>query len=163
MDDSSGTPARRDKASGSQRYDFRGADDCELRCGSRLRWEDRNTTGMSAVLAPSFSRHQTWATPYLCPSLGCLDHDRADKSDSIVYHRVFPMPVKKHFQPGNPVPDTGVYSAVHDGHRVTHQVTLRKGEIFPLCTRCADRVRFELVTSGSSIRNRKARKKRAGS
>lgn len=76
--------------------------------------------------------------------------------------RVSPMPVKKHFQPGESVPDTGVYAAIHDGHRLTHQVTLRKGEFFPLCSRCTDRVRFELVTSGSSIRNTGVRKKRAG-
>ena len=39
---------------------------------------------------------------------------------------VSPMTVRKHFQPGDPIPETAVYAVVHDGHRATHQVTLRK-------------------------------------
>jgi hypothetical protein len=39
---------------------------------------------------------------------------------------VSPVTVRKHFQPGDPISETAVYAVVHDGHRATHQVTLRK-------------------------------------
>ena len=44
------------------------------------------------------------------------------------------------------MPETGVYSAIHDGHREAHEVILRKDDIFPSCATCGDKVRFESVT-----------------
>ena len=41
--------------------------------------------------------------------------------------------------------ETGVYRAIHSGHRLTHEVTVRKQTIFPKCRKCAFDVRFELV------------------
>ena len=59
------------------------------------------------------------------------------------------MTVKKHFQPGESVPETAVYGVVHDGHRAIHHATLRKGERFPQCNKCKDRVRFEILHRAS--------------
>jgi hypothetical protein len=39
----------------------------------------------------------------------------------------------------------GIYRVVHAGHRDCHEVVLKRGDEFPLCQRCADRVRFELL------------------
>jgi len=66
------------------------------------------------------------------------------------YHRVSPMTVKKYLQPGESVPETAVYAVIHDGHRPIHHATLRKGERFPLCAKCSDRVRFEFLQNASS-------------
>jgi hypothetical protein len=49
---------------------------------------------------------------------------------------------KKH-RPGQVVPENGVYQAVHDSHRLMHQVTLPEGSRFPECRRCGGAVRFE--------------------
>ena len=76
---------------------------------------------------------------------------RAGDSLVGVLSSVSAMPVKKHFQSGESVPNTAVYAAVHDGHRVTHHVTLREGEVFPQCEQCRDRVRFEFVAGGSLL------------
>lgn len=62
---------------------------------------------------------------------------------------------KKAFQPGQSVPETAIYSVVHAGHRATHEVTLRKGELFPPCARCGDKVRFEAAVPSSKPRVRR--------
>jgi hypothetical protein len=49
------------------------------------------------------------------------------------------------FKPGQIVPDTAIYRAIHSGHRMTHEVTVREESIFPKCRRCGFDVRFELV------------------
>jgi len=41
------------------------------------------------------------------------------------------MMLKKHFQPGELVPETAVYAVIHDGHRSIHHAILRKDELFP--------------------------------
>jgi hypothetical protein len=40
---------------------------------------------------------------------------------------------------------SGIYSVHHLAHRLPHEVTLLKGEIFPKCQKCADAVTFKLV------------------
>jgi len=67
---------------------------------------------------------------------------------------------KKTFQPGERVPETSIYSVIHAGHRATHEVTLRKGEVFPPCARCTDKVRFEVT--GTSQRKLRVRRRGAG-
>jgi hypothetical protein len=57
----------------------------------------------------------------------------------------FIMSAQQFYRPGDPVPETGVYSAVHDAHRPVHEVVLRKDDIFPMCGKCGEAVRFELV------------------
>jgi len=59
-------------------------------------------------------------------------------------------PVRKRFLPGETVPQTAIYIVVHYRHRAPHQVTLRKSDIFPRCTRGGDRVRFEFLAGGTS-------------
>jgi hypothetical protein len=49
------------------------------------------------------------------------------------------------FKTGQQIPDSGVYKVIHQQHRLPHEVTLLKGETFPRCTKCGDRVEFELV------------------
>ncbi len=51
---------------------------------------------------------------------------------------------EKVFRAGDLAPDSGVYSVVHEDHRPTHAATVFKGERFPACSRCGDRVRFVL-------------------
>jgi hypothetical protein len=55
------------------------------------------------------------------------------------------MSAQEFYRPGESVPETGVYSAIHDAHRPVHEVVLRKDDIFPLCAKCGNAVRFELV------------------
>lgn len=46
---------------------------------------------------------------------------------------------------GSVIPASGIYSVEHASHRLPHEVTLLKGEIFPKCQKCADAVTFKLV------------------
>ncbi len=46
---------------------------------------------------------------------------------------------------GDIVPQSGIYRVVHEGHRLPHLVTLLAGEKFPRCSRCDDKVHFEVV------------------
>ncbi|MGH9521692.1 MAG: hypothetical protein ACRD3E_04080 [Terriglobales bacterium] len=48
-------------------------------------------------------------------------------------------------RPGERAEATGVYRAVHLRHRMPHEITVLEGEIFPLCKRCGEHVRFELI------------------
>ena len=48
------------------------------------------------------------------------------------------------YQPGDFVPRSGIYFALHSEHRVVHQVTLIEGEAFPQCRICGERVSFQL-------------------
>ncbi|MGC2694497.1 MAG: hypothetical protein WA738_01780 [Candidatus Angelobacter sp.] len=45
----------------------------------------------------------------------------------------------------NAIPETGIYRVIHAQHRLAHEVTLIKGQIFPPCAKCRNEVRFELV------------------
>jgi hypothetical protein len=78
------------------------------------------------------------------------------------HHRASPMTVKKQFQPGEPVPETAVYAVIHDGHRSIHHATLRKEELFPQCSTCAERVRFEIFQSASIGGNFNAKRRSGG-
>jgi hypothetical protein len=49
------------------------------------------------------------------------------------------------FKTGTVIPASGIYSVHHLAHRLPHEVTLLKGEIFPKCQKCADAVTFKLV------------------
>jgi hypothetical protein len=62
------------------------------------------------------------------------------------------MSAQEFYRPGELVPETGVYSAIHDAHRPVHEVVLRKDDIFPMCAKCGEAVRFKLVveSTGSS-------------
>ena len=49
---------------------------------------------------------------------------------------------RRDYFPGEAVPESGVYFAIHDYHREPHLVSAVKYEIFPECRKCRDRVRF---------------------
>jgi hypothetical protein len=49
------------------------------------------------------------------------------------------------FPPGFSVPESGLYWAVHQGHRSDHVVLALKDEHFPSCRACGGRVRFTLA------------------
>lgn len=51
------------------------------------------------------------------------------------------------FAPGDTVPESGVYKALHHRHRAPHALLGIKGENFPACRTCGARVQFELVES----------------
>jgi len=55
------------------------------------------------------------------------------------------------FQPGDEVPESGVYSVRHHLHRENHSATVFKGERFPACARCGNAVRFVLVRRAARI------------
>ncbi len=47
------------------------------------------------------------------------------------------------YRPGEDVPATGVYWVYHYAHRISHPAKLERGEKFPECHECGERVRFE--------------------
>ena len=49
------------------------------------------------------------------------------------------------YKTGQTVPHSGIYRVSHSEHRLPHEVTLLKGEMFPKCQKCADAVMFKLV------------------
>jgi len=55
------------------------------------------------------------------------------------------------FQPGNLVPESGVYAVAHDKHRPKHFATIFKGVRFPFCAVCREKVRFTLARPAAPI------------
>ena len=55
------------------------------------------------------------------------------------------------FHPGEVVPESGVYTVVHDHHRPRHQATIFQGDSFPPCARCGNAVRFALLRPAAVI------------
>jgi hypothetical protein len=49
------------------------------------------------------------------------------------------------FQPGDRIPESGVYQVQHYRHRLYHEVTVLGGASFPPCDDCGMNVRFRLV------------------
>jgi hypothetical protein len=52
---------------------------------------------------------------------------------------------KKVFKSGQRIPASGVYCVSHTKHRLPHEVTLVKDEIFPRCMQCGNVVRFRML------------------
>ena len=58
----------------------------------------------------------------------------------------------KLFTPGASVPETGIYEVIHDrAHRETHEVVMHRGDLFPPCDQCNERVRFRIVRTAPYI------------
>ncbi len=51
------------------------------------------------------------------------------------------------YRPGQLVPTSGIYTAVHQEHRPPHEVVAIRGEEFPPCRVCREEVRFQVATS----------------
>lgn len=49
------------------------------------------------------------------------------------------------FATGATVPASGIYVVAHAPHRLTAEVALFKGEIFPKCGRCPEVVHFRIL------------------
>lgn len=49
------------------------------------------------------------------------------------------------FQPAEPAPESGIYQVLHYRHRLSHEVTIHRGDVFPYCSECGNNVRFRLV------------------
>jgi hypothetical protein len=75
-------------------------------------------------------------------SRGPRDHNpRHRRSDHATY-----------FLPGATIPESGIYEIVHDNaHRAPHESVLVKGDIFPSCDQCKERVRFRVVRTAPYI------------
>lgn len=56
------------------------------------------------------------------------------------------------FLPGVTIPESGIYEVVHDaGHREAHESVMVKGDAFPFCDVCEERVRFRVVRTAPYI------------
>lgn len=55
------------------------------------------------------------------------------------------------FTTGALISETGIYRVIHHEHRLPHEVILFEGERFPRCSRCSDRVRFEMVYPAEEV------------
>lgn len=58
---------------------------------------------------------------------------------------------KTQFSCGDKIPESGIYRVVHRDHRLPHEVTLLRDQLFPKCTKCEHSVYFELVRSAPDI------------
>ena len=61
------------------------------------------------------------------------------------------MAKPKHFTTGQAIHESGIYAIHHSGHRLPHEVTLLKGEQFPRCGQCNNRVVFVLLRAAPDI------------
>lgn len=79
--------------------------------------------------------------PSVGQSRGPRDHNPRRRSD----HAAF-------YLPGATIPESGIYEIIHDReHRAPHESVLVKGDSFPLCDVCQDRVRFRVVRTAPYI------------
>jgi hypothetical protein len=49
------------------------------------------------------------------------------------------------FRTGERITRSGVYRVIHRKHRLPHEVTLLRDQVFPRCAKCHDQVKFQLV------------------
>ena len=52
---------------------------------------------------------------------------------------------RRAYRPGDAVPTSGIYTAVHIEHRAPHDIVAIRGEQFPTCRRCGHDVRFHIA------------------
>ena len=57
----------------------------------------------------------------------------------------------KQFRCGDKILESGIYRVYHGNHRLPHEVTLLRDQLFPKCVKCANSVYFELVRSAPNI------------
>lgn len=57
----------------------------------------------------------------------------------------------KQFRCGEKILESGIYRVYHGNHRLPHEVTLLRDQLFPRCVRCESSVYFELVRSAPDI------------
>jgi hypothetical protein len=57
----------------------------------------------------------------------------------------------KQFRCGGKIVESGIYRVYHRNHRLPHEVTLLRDQLFPKCIECEDSVYFKLVRSAPDI------------
>jgi hypothetical protein len=57
------------------------------------------------------------------------------------------------FRTGEQIAESGIYRVIHKAHRLPHEVTLLRDQLFPRCAKCRDEVKFELVRAVSELMN----------
>lgn len=55
------------------------------------------------------------------------------------------------FRCGDKILESGIYRVYHGNHRLPHEVTLLRDQLFPKCVKCDNSVYFELVRSAPDI------------
>lgn len=55
------------------------------------------------------------------------------------------------FRCGEKILESGIYRVYHGNHRLPHEVTLLRDQLFPRCVKCESAVYFELVRSAPDI------------
>ena len=56
------------------------------------------------------------------------------------------------FAAGQVIPESGIYEVIHEGdHRPRHDSVLVKGDRFPFCDTCNERVRFRVLRTAPYI------------
>jgi len=55
------------------------------------------------------------------------------------------------FRCGEKILESGIYRVYHGNHRLPHEVTLLRDQLFPRCVKCDHSVYFELVRSAPDI------------
>lgn len=58
--------------------------------------------------------------------------------------------VEGELQPGDICIHAGLYEVIHREHRLSHQVVVSAGDVFPRCKRCGADVRFRLIMQSAS-------------
>ncbi|MBZ5504958.1 MAG: hypothetical protein LAO78_05655 [Acidobacteriia bacterium] len=61
------------------------------------------------------------------------------------------MSRKRQFLCGDRISESGIYLVRHSKHRLPHEVTLLRDQLFPRCAKCEDSVYFELVRRAADI------------
>ncbi len=68
------------------------------------------------------------------------------------HHWTGPHPKGQLYRAGDPVKQSGIYEAIHEGaHRPVHDVVMIAADLFPPCDTCSDRVRLRLVRTAPYI------------
>ena len=77
------------------------------------------------------------------------------KQPQLILVKSAPRSMRKRptFRTGEPIADSGIYRIIHKAHRLPHEVTLLKDQVFPRCAKCQDEVKFELVRAVSERLN----------
>jgi hypothetical protein len=52
---------------------------------------------------------------------------------------------RRQFRCGDKIVESGIYRVIHREHRLPHEVTLHRDQLFPRCMQCDDSVYFELL------------------
>lgn len=77
------------------------------------------------------------------------------KQSQLILVKSAPSGMRKQstFRTGEPIAESGIYRVIHKAHRLPHEVTLLRDQVFPRCAKCREEVRFELVRAVSERLN----------